>query len=113
MSTDGFDDNPLNASESLDSDEVRNNDGDDVVDPPQRWIEPKDDETLDDRLADEVPDSTPDEARDEARDVEHDGVLEVVGNDELNQLDTQRHGHEEGQIDGTPEDGESFFDVVK
>ena len=46
----------LRPSEALDSDEVRNNDGDDVVDPPERWIEPKEDETLDERLSDEVPD---------------------------------------------------------
>ena len=32
-------DNTLGPSESLDSDEVRNDDGDIVVDPPDRWIE--------------------------------------------------------------------------
>ena len=40
---------------------------------------------------------------------------EVVStsNDELDRLDPQQHGRERGQIDGTPEDGESFFDVVE
>ena len=59
MSTDGFDDNPLEKSEELDSDEIRNDDGDEVVDAPERWIEAKDDETLDERLAEEEPDVMP------------------------------------------------------
>ena len=63
MSTDEFDDIPLAPEEQLDSDEVRNDDGDEVVDPPERWIEAKEDETLDERLAEEVPDVTPDEHR--------------------------------------------------
>ena len=42
--------------EALDSDEVRNDDGDEVVDPPEEWIEAKENETLDERLAEEVPD---------------------------------------------------------
>ncbi|MGB3354880.1 MAG: hypothetical protein WBB00_19185 [Mycobacterium sp.] len=82
-------DNTLGPSESLDSDEVRNDDGDIVVDPPEEWIEPEDDETLDEKLAAEVPD-----------------VLEPGGSDER---PTRRTA---GQIDGTPEDGDSFFTVV-
>jgi hypothetical protein len=120
MSTSDFDDFPLSPSEALDSDEIRNNDGDDVADPPDRWIEPKDDETLDERLSEEVPDvSVEGEADDEAdgpteaHDSDGGGGLEVVSDDELDRLDTQRHGTEHGQIDGTPEDGASFFDVVE
>lgn len=110
MSTDDF---PLSQSEQLDSDEIRNDDGDEVVGPPDRWIEAKEDETLDERLAEEVPDVSPDDAdtSTEAHDSDAGGGLEVVSNDELDHLDTQRHGSERGQIDGTPEDGESFFDV--
>lgn len=110
------DDFPLSQSEELDSDEIRNADGDEVADPPQRWIEAKDDETLDERLADEVPDVDADadvDAATEAHDADSGGGLEMVGDGELDHLDTQRHGREAGQIDGTPEDGESFFDIVE
>ncbi|OBJ06440.1 hypothetical protein [Mycobacterium colombiense] len=48
-------DNTLGPSESLDSDEVRNDDGDIVVDAPLRWISPKENLTLDKRLAAEEP----------------------------------------------------------
>jgi hypothetical protein len=33
--------------------------------------------------------------------------------DELDRIDPEQHGRERGQIDGTPEDGESFYDVVE
>ncbi len=48
----------------------------------------------------------------EAHDSESGGGLRVAGNDELDRLDPDQHGVEHGQIDGTPEDGESFFDIV-
>jgi hypothetical protein len=82
-------DNTLSPSESLDSDEVRNDDGDIVADPPEQWIEPDEDETLDERLAAEVPD--------------------VLSGGEEPERPARRTF---GQIDGTPEDGESFFDIV-
>ncbi len=82
-------DNTLSPSESLDSDEVRNDDGDIVTDPPDQWIEADEDETLDERLAAEVPD-----------------VLTGTDESERPARRTQ------GQIDGTPEDGESFFNIV-
>jgi hypothetical protein len=44
-------DDMLDPSESLDSDEVRNDDGDEVVDPPDEWIEAEDHESLDEKLA--------------------------------------------------------------
>lgn len=123
MSTSDFDDFPLSQSEELDSDQIRNDDGDEVADPPERWIEAKDDETLDERLSEEVPDVTAelDDGEDgtnpadstEAHDSDAGGGLDVVADDELDRLDTQRHGSEQGQIDGTPEDGSSFFDVVE
>ncbi len=82
-------DNTLSPSESLDSDEVRNDDGDIVADPPERWIEVKENETLDERLAEEEPDV-------------------LTGRSEPPRP-TRR---DLGQIDGTPEDGESFYDIV-
>ena len=112
-----FDDNPLTPAESLDSDEIRNDDGDEVADPPERWIEAKDDETLDERLAEEVPDVSADDSDDddgsEAHDSDEGGGLTLVSDDELDRIDPSVHGRERGQIDGTPEDGESFFDIVE
>ena len=82
-------DNTLSPSESLDSDEVRNDDGDIVVDPPDRWIDADEDQTLDEKLAAEEPDVLPPGAPEERP--------------------SRRH---RGQIDGTPEDGESFYNVI-
>jgi hypothetical protein len=114
MSPDQFDGNsPLSPEEQLDSDEIRNDDGDEVVDPPERWIDAKDDESLDERLADEVPDVTP--ASVDPRDADDPAGRETVSatDDELDRIDPEQHGREGGQIDGTPEDGDSFFDVVE
>ena len=112
MAGDEFDDIPLEPEEQLDSDEIRNDDGDEVVDPPERWIEAKDDESLDERLSEEVPEVSPDSI--DLRDAD-DGSPEVVSmsNNDLDHLDPEQRGREFGQIDGTPEDGESFFDVVE
>jgi len=101
----------LEQSESLDSDEVRNDDGDEVVDPPDAWIKAEDNESLDDKLAAETPDdaqvSTPSW---DAHDSQAGGALHVVS-DDLDHIDPEQHGRDRGQIDGTPEDGESFFNV--
>lgn len=118
MTTGEFDDFPLSQSEELDSDEIRNDDGDETVEAPDRWIEAKDDETLDERLAEEVPDVTADDADDdgeqsEAHDSDAGGGLTLESDDELDEIDPEEHGTTRGQIDGTPEDGESFFDVVE
>ena len=112
MARDVSDDNPLTPEEQLDSDEVRNDDGDEVVDPPEKWIEAREDETLDERLADEVPDLGPDDV--DPRDAD-DADRETVSmsDDELDRLDPEQHGTERGQIDGTPEDGDSFYNVEK
>ena len=87
-------DNTLGPSESLDSDEVRNDDGDIVVDPPDQWIEAEEDDTLDEKLAAEVPDVTPDIGAGQEAD------------------DYQPGRRTAGQIDGTPEDGDSFYTVA-
>jgi hypothetical protein len=54
-------DDMLDQSESLDSDEVRNDDGDEVVDPPEHWIEAEDHESLDEKLAAEISDDARDQ----------------------------------------------------
>jgi hypothetical protein len=105
-------DDMLDQSESLDSDEVRNNDGDEVADPPDEWIEADVSESLDEKLAAEVPDDSDDEApSNDAHDSQEGGALNLVSDDELDRIDPDEHGRVRGQIDGTPEDGESFFDV--
>lgn len=93
------DDDTLDPSESTDSDEVRNDDGDVVVTPPDDWSEAdkfgmtareeREGESLDDRLAAEEPDGLNGAVPDEER---------------------PARAHR-GQIDGAPEDGESLFNV--
>src|SRR6201993_1141339 len=92
-------DDTLSPSESTDSDEVRNDDGDIVVDPPDDWSEAdkfgmtereaEEGECLDDKLNAEEPDVLP-EAEPPAE---------------------RRSRVHRGQIDGTPEDGDSLFNV--
>lgn len=48
-------DQTLSPSESLDSDEVRNADGDEVVDAPDRWRDADEADSLDEKLATEEP----------------------------------------------------------
>ena len=54
--------------------------------------------------------STP--SSDDAEDADDESIV-LTSDDELDRLDPQQHGRERGQIDGTPEDGDSFFDVVE
>ena len=92
-------DDTLNPSESTDSDEVRNDDGDIVVDPPDDWSEAdkfgmtareaEEGESLDNKVAAEEPDVLPDAGPAAER-------------------PARVH---RGQIDGTPEDGDSLFNV--
>jgi hypothetical protein len=89
----------LNPSEGTDSDEVRNRDGDIVVDPPEDWSEAdkfgmtareeREGESLDDRLAAEEPE-----------------VTEVAAGTVDSDLPRR------AQIDGTPEDGDSLYEVA-
>ncbi len=95
----------LNASEGTDSDELHNDDGDIVVDPPEGSSEAnrfgmtareeREGESLDDRLAEEVPDVSPD-------------ADETIGSP----ADRPSGRAHRGQIDGAPEDGESLYEVV-
>jgi hypothetical protein len=105
-------DDMLDPSESRDSDEVRNDDGDEVADPPDQWLEAEVNESLDEKLAAETSDEAEVEApAPDAHDSREGGALFVVSDDELDRIDPLKHGRERGQIDGTPQDGESFFDV--
>lgn len=90
----------LDPSESTDSDELLNDDGDIVVDPPEGWSEAdkfgmtareeREGESLDQRLAEEEPDVIPD----------------------IEPPDDMPGRAHRGQIDGAPEDGPSLFQVV-
>jgi hypothetical protein len=92
----------LSPSEGTDSDELRNDDGDIVVDPPEGWSEAdrfgmtareeREGESLDDRLAAEEPDPS-----DAAIDAPDDGG--------------PGRAHR-GQVDDTPEHGDSLYTVV-
>ena len=107
-------DNMLDPSESLDSDEVRNDDGDEVVAPPDHWIEAEDHESLDEKLAAEIPDNPGDDGPSrEAHDSDAGGALTVLSDYDLDRIDPEQHGRERGQIDGTPEDGDSFYNVER
>ena len=97
--TGGVDDT-LRPAEALDPDDVRNDDGDEVVDPPEHWAaadhiaEEPDGESLDEKLAAEEPEPS-------AQPTDEGVVM-----DRINPAD---HGTDEGQISGTPEDGDSLF----
>lgn len=121
MPTDNADDpdvggpgDTLSPSESLDSDEIRNKDGDAVVDPPDSWIDPREDESLDERLAAEEPDTSADGPPPDPATLQ-DGVssseFAVKEADIVDGVIVEDSRVSRGQIDGTPEDGDSFFDV--
>jgi hypothetical protein len=108
------DDDMLEQAESLDSDEVRNDDGDQVADPPDEWIGADDNDSLADKLVAEVPDD-PGSARvsTDAHDAGSGGALGLISDDDLDGIDPAGHGRVSGQIDGTPEDGDSFFNLAE
>jgi hypothetical protein len=97
----------LDPSESTDSDEIHNDDGDVVVDPPEHWSEAdkfgmtareeREGQPLDQRLAAEEPD------------VLSDVAAAPTDDDADDDLPARTH---RGQISGAPEDGDSLFEVV-
>ncbi|MFZ2177204.1 MAG: hypothetical protein WAW17_24850 [Rhodococcus sp. (in: high G+C Gram-positive bacteria)] len=140
MSTEDGPGYTLNPSESLDSDEVRNNDGDDVVDPPDAWCEAdrfgttareeREGESLDAKLSEEEPDVAleepleipvsvlPDDELSEDVDQfpldEEEIDIPVLGlkhADVVEGVIVQDSRTDRGQIDGAAEDGDSFFTV--
>jgi hypothetical protein len=108
----------LRPMEALDSDDVRNDDGDEVVDPPDHWSEADRSDTapraqgggesLDDKLAAEEP-----EPSDTGESVEQTGATELLSDDNVDRLLPDDHGSDEGQVSGTPEDGGPIFPVVE
>ena len=130
----------LSPSEGLDADEVRNNDGDEVVDPPEDWSgadkfgttqrEEQEGESLDQRLAEEEPDVEPAEPLDEPvaatpEDELTEDVDEVVDDattgapedqklaDDVDGVIVEDSRVDRGQVSGAPEDGESIFPIVE
>jgi len=132
----------LSPSEGLDPDEVRNNDGDDVVDPPEGWSgadrfgttqrEEQEGESLDERLAEEEPDIEPEEplpapvAATPDDELTEELVDHVVDDDttggaehddkraeEVDGTIVQDSRVDRGQVSGSPEDGDSIFPVVE
>ena len=90
----------LRPAEATDADELRNKDGDEVVEAPQRWQQADrvgGGESLDERLAAEEPDAP---AGADAASTDPD-IENVEGT-----------GVHRGQVDDTPEDGDSMFPVV-
>jgi hypothetical protein len=109
----------LSPMEGTDSDDLLNDDGDEVVDPPEHWSgvdkfgmsaeEQRQGESLDERLAEEVPDVG-------ENDIDVRDAVEVAGVDVAlpgTDAAADEPGLREGQIDGAPEDGESLFPVVE
>ncbi|WP_068007687.1 hypothetical protein [Nocardia pseudobrasiliensis] len=113
------DEDMLSVEESLDSDEVRNRDGDAVVTPPEDWTaadrfgttarEQREGEPLGQRLAQERPDVGADELRPGDARSQIEGV-DSVRSDTRGRDASPTHRHA-GQVDGTPEDGDSFYSV--
>ncbi|QCQ90160.1 hypothetical protein [Rhodococcus sp. SGAir0479] len=101
-------DDTLDVSESLDSDEVRNEDGDDVVDPPDHWSEAnrfgttlreaEEGESLDQRLAEEEPDVPPTGEESEDDD-------ELQGAEIIDGVIVEDVGLHRGQVDGDASGG--------
>jgi hypothetical protein len=56
---------------------------------------------------------TDDAPSQQAHDADEGGALEVVSDYDLDRIDPTEHGRVKGQIDGTPEDGDSFFNVER
>ncbi|GFG68476.1 hypothetical protein [Mycolicibacter senuensis] len=92
--TNTTDDDTLPPSEATDSDELRNDDGDATVTPPDSWqpVDEATNESLDDKLAAERPDTGLGRDPDEAGQA-------VTG------------GRHRAQVSGSPEDGDSYYNV--
>jgi len=112
-------DDLLSPMEATDSDDVRNADGDEVVDPPDDWSgadkfgmstdEQRAGDTLDHRLAEEEPDVLPEVV--DIRDA--DGLAGADKVIEGSDVASGAPGVHHGDVDASPEDGESLFPVVE
>ncbi|MCG5434491.1 hypothetical protein LV457_19655 [Mycobacterium sp. MYCO198283] len=128
----GFGDS-LRPMEALDSDEIRNADGDETVDPPDGWSEADkltvtpegelEGESLERKLNAEEPDpatEVPDPAaapvpeRLETDDTEVAALADdAVETPDIDRLPPEQIGVTRGQVSGTPEDGDGIFPVVE
>jgi hypothetical protein len=112
----GGGDDSLRPMEALDPDDVRNDGGDEVVDPPEHWAaadhiaEEPERESLDEKLAAEEPEPSVAPA-DEGGQGEDEAELRPDA--QIDQMVTEDHGIDRGQVSGTPEDGDSIFPVVE
>jgi len=108
----------LSPTESLDSDDVRNADGDTVVDPPEGWSaadrfgmtaeEQRQGESLDDRLSEEEPDVLEGLEAVES----DDDLLRDVDGGPVDEGPVDGGQVHRGQVSGAPEDGDSIYPVV-
>ncbi|MVU78545.1 hypothetical protein GPX89_14975 [Nocardia sp. ET3-3] len=114
MSPESGPDDTLGPTESLDSDDVRNHDGDVTVTPPDHWQAADRDEMTArgqrageshaERLAQEQPDVPEAESGETPAESAHIDTTNASTDDPR---PTRRH---HGQLDDTPEDGGGFFD---
>ncbi|MGB2951516.1 hypothetical protein C5142_08085 [Rhodococcus sp. BGS-1C] len=97
MSIEDGPDQTLDQSESLDSDEVRNDDGDTVVDAPDHWSEAdkfgttleeaREGESLDAKLAEEEPDTAAEEEERSVNEIPDEELTEELVDHELVESD--------------------------
>jgi hypothetical protein len=114
----GLPDGTLGPTEATDSDDLRNKDGDEVVDPPDHWygadklaaMAPGEHESLDDKIAAEEPDPSAQTGLGRAATTQN----AAAGAQDFAPPEVARNVRSyRGQVDGTPEDGESFFPVIE
>jgi hypothetical protein len=115
----GGPDDTLDPFEATDSDEIRNDDGDAVVDPPDEWIDPAVHDSLDEKLSEEEPDISAGSPEPDVEEME-DGIpqadfhlSQLKHADNVEGVVVEDSRVDRLQIDGTPEDGDSFFDVLE
>jgi hypothetical protein len=108
----------LSPMQATDSDDIRNDDGDEVVNPPEDWSgvdkvgmtarEQREGETLDERLAGEEPDVVSVGVDPAVADDPATVVAAYPGTD----VAPEEGGRHRGQVGGTPEDGDGLFPLV-
>jgi hypothetical protein len=101
VSADAASDDTLPPSEATDSDELRNDDGDEMVTAPDRWLLADEGE-----LPDETTESLDDKLAAEEPDAGFDGPQETL-DEQVGEVEVSRRHR--GQVAGSSEDGDSFF----
>jgi hypothetical protein len=115
----GGPDETLDPFEATDSDEIRNDDGDAVVDPPDEWIDPAVHSSLDERLSEEEPDISPVSPQPDVEEM-NDGIPQAEWDrnqlkhaDDVEGVIVEDSRVDRLQVDGAPEDGDSFYNVLE